>query len=131
MRNFKYIIQKSQILNISVCALVVFVAGCAAPSVNIADYEGAVKADDLFIVDCLLPGQVRQLGQNYTYLSQRRPIRTTAKNCSIQGGDYVAYDRANHATALKVWLPAAQAGDATAQNYIGEIYEQGLGLQPD
>ncbi len=93
--------------------------------------QGAVTVDELYIVDCLLPGQVRQLGGNFTYLSARRPLRTTAKDCAIRGGEYVAFDRANYATALKVWLPAAKEGDVDAMNYVGEIYEQGLGVEPD
>jgi hypothetical protein len=93
--------------------------------------KGGVNVEDLYIVDCLLPGQVRQLGGNFTYLSARRPIRTTAKDCAIRGGEYVAYDRANYATALKVWLPAAKQGDVDAMNYLGEIYEKGLGVTPD
>lgn len=70
--------------------------------------EGAIKVDDLMIVDCLLPGQVRQLGAEFTYLSARRPIRTSAKDCAIRGGEYVAFDRANYGTALKIWLPKSQ-----------------------
>ena len=93
--------------------------------------QGAITVEDLYIVDCLLPGQVRQLGGNFTYLSARRPIRTTAKDCAIRGGEFVAYDRASYSSALKVWLPAAQQGDVNAMNYVGEIYEQGLGVQPD
>ena len=57
--------------------------------------QGMVKRADLEIVDCLLPGQVRQLG-NSSFLSQRRPMRTTASECSIRGGEYVAYDRADN-----------------------------------
>jgi Caspase domain/Sel1 repeat len=91
----------------------------------------AVAADDLLIVDCLLPGQVRKLGSQMTYLTARRPIRTTAQDCEIRGGEYVAYDRANYATALQVWLPRAQEGDADAQNKVGEIYERGMGTHPD
>jgi hypothetical protein len=105
------------------------VAATAAQRVELP--QGAVSVEELYIVDCLLPGQVRQLGGNFTYLSARRPIRTTAKDCAIRGGEYVAYDRANYATALKVWLPAAQQGDVNAMNYVGEIYEQGLGVEPD
>jgi uncharacterized protein len=92
--------------------------------------EGMVKRADLEIVDCLLPGQVRQLG-NSTFLSQRRPIRTTASECSIRGGEYVAYDRADLASALRIWMQAAQAGDLEAQTNVGEIYERGLGVAPD
>jgi hypothetical protein len=85
---------------------------------------------DLEIVDCLLPGQVRQLG-NTSYVTQRRPTRTTAADCRIRGGDYVAYDRADYKTALNVWMDAAQAGKADAQNNVGEIYERGLGDTPN
>ena len=85
----------------------------------------------LFVVDCLLPGQVRKLGSQMTYLTQRRPIRTTAADCEVRGGEYVAYDRANYASALKIWLPKAQEGDAAAQLYVGEIFEKGLGTQAD
>ncbi len=91
----------------------------------------ARNANEFLIVDCLLPGQVRKLGQQLTYQTARRPIRTSAVNCEIRGGEYVAYDRADYASALKVWLPKAQLGDAIAQNYVGEIYEKGLGLAPD
>jgi TPR repeat protein len=87
--------------------------------------------DKFLIVDCLLPGQVRKLGANMTYLSPRRPVKTTASECEIRGGEYVAYDRADYRTSLHVWLPQAQEGDSVAQNYVGEIYEKGLGIEPD
>jgi len=105
---------------------------CAAPSQKdvAAATKGMVTRQDLEIVDCLLPGQVRQLG-NSTYLTQRRPINTTASDCRIRGGEYVAYDRANLKSALAVWLQAAEAGDAEAQNNVGEIYERGLGIEPN
>ncbi len=84
----------------------------------------------MHIVDCLLPGQVRSLG-NQTYLTARRPVKTTAADCNIRGGEYVAYDRADYKSALNVWMPAAKAGDAEAQVNIGEIFEKGLGTQPN
>ncbi|NOT11189.1 MAG: peptidase C14 [Methylococcaceae bacterium] len=85
------------------------------------------ETDKLFVVDCLLPSQIRKLGSQMTYLSTRRPIKTTAGDCEIRGGEYVAYDRANYASALKIWLPQAKQGDAEAQVTLGEIYEKGLG----
>ena len=91
----------------------------------------ASTIDKLMTVDCLLPGQVRQLGTQMTYIAPRRAMKTSAANCEVRGGEYVAYDRANYATALRVWLPAAQGGDKAAQTYVGEIYEQGLGTAPD
>ncbi len=105
-------------------------AGCAttaAPEIP----EEARNADDLLIIDCLLPGQVRRLGSYSTYLTARRPIKTTASDCEIRGGEYVAFDRADYATALKIWLPMADAGDPEAQTYVGEIFEKGLGIKPD
>ncbi|MGH7801375.1 MAG: caspase family protein [Thermodesulfobacteriota bacterium] len=89
------------------------------------------SGDEFLVVDCLLPGQIRKLGKRTTFLTARRAIKTSAGDCEIRGGEYVSYDRSNYATALKVWLPQAEEGDATAQTYVGEIYEKGLGLQPD
>lgn len=95
--------------------------------------EGYIVADTnkLLVVDCLLPGQLRKLGGEMTYLTARRPIRTTAADCEVRGGEYVAYDRANYASALNIWLPKAQEGDVAAQLYVGEIFEKGLGTQAD
>jgi hypothetical protein len=108
------------------------VASAAAPTAaeKAAATQGMVKRSDLEIVDCLLPGQVRQLGKT-SFLTQRRPIRTTASECSIRGGEYVAYDRADLQSALRIWLQAAEAGDVEAQTNVGEIYERGLGVPPD
>jgi hypothetical protein len=91
---------------------------------------GAITTTDLYIVDCKLPGQLMQLG-NTQFLAPRRATRTTAIDCHIRGGEYVAYDRADYRSALGIWLPAAQDGDADAQNYVGEIYEKGIGGSPD
>ncbi len=92
--------------------------------------EGMVTRGDLEIVECLLPGQVRSLGTS-TYLSQRRPVRTTTADCRIRGGEFVAYDRADYKSALRIWMQAAEAGDPEAQNNVGEIYERGLGDVPN
>jgi TPR repeat protein len=92
--------------------------------------EGMVSLQDVAVVDCLLPGQVRQLGST-TYLTQRRPIRTDAADCRTRGGEYVAYDRADYKSALKVWMAQAKEGDPEAQTTVGEIFERGLGGTPD
>src|SRR5580658_6195876 len=89
------------------------------------------NAEDLLVVDCLLPGQIRRLGAQATFMSARRPIRTTQADCQIRGGEYVAEDRANYQTALKVWRDSADAGDPEAMNYVGEIYLKGLGIDPN
>ena len=82
-------------------------------------------------MDCLLPGQIRQLGTRVTYMTARRAIKTTALDCTIRGGEYVAEDVSNYESALRVWRPLAEQGDPQAQNYVGEIYERGLGTEPN
>lgn len=113
-----------------VLAPAVLIVASAAESGKGAATKGMVKRSDLEIVDCLLPGQVRQLG-NSTFLSQRRPIRTTTAECSIRGGEYVAYDRAEIKQALRIWMETAQGGDPEAMTNVGEIYERGMGVPPD
>ncbi|NOY70759.1 MAG: hypothetical protein GXP14_00025 [Gammaproteobacteria bacterium] len=91
----------------------------------------AQSADATLIVDCLLPGKIKKMGSAMTYLTPRRPVKTSSQNCEIRGGEYVAYDRANYKTALRVWQPMAEQGDQVAQTYVGAIYEKGLGVSPD
>ncbi len=91
---------------------------------------GEINIDDLHVVDCLLPGQLKRLG-NTSYMTPRRPVHTTAADCHIRGGEFVVYDRADYRTALNVWLPSAEAGDADAQANVGEIFERGLGDEPN
>ncbi len=93
--------------------------------------QSPARADEFLIVDCLLPGEVRRLGARLTFVTARRAVRTSAGDCEIRGGEYVTFDRSNYATALKVWLPLAEQGDAAAQTYVGEIFEKGLGVSPD
>jgi len=88
------------------------------------------QAGKLFVVDCLLPSQIRHLGK-LTYAAARKAVKISADECEARGGEYVAYDRASQASTLKVWLPLAQRGDAEAQTYVGEAYEKGYGLSPD
>jgi hypothetical protein len=104
-----------------------------APSVSLSTSHAAANSNPngLLIVDCLLPAQLRKLGGSMTYLEPRQPIRATADECEIRGGEYVAYDRANFATAFQVWLPKAKDGDPQAQTYVGEIYEKGMGQPSD
>ena len=97
---------------------------------NSASAQKLSAREDLEIVECLLPGQVRQLG-NSTYLTQRKPIRTTAAECRVRGGEYVAFDRADVRSALKIWMGAAEAGDPEAQTNVGSIYERGFGVEPN
>ncbi len=112
--------------------MVVFISADAKKSKKSKQMKkGQITPDMLYIVDCLLPPQIRQLGQNYTYIPPRKPAKLTAKECALRGGEYVAYDEANFATVAKVWQQQADGGDATAQNYMGELFEKGVGGQSD
>jgi hypothetical protein len=95
-----------------------------------AAVASAQTADDLAIVDCRLPPKQKRIGGR-TYPMAARPIRTTAVDCGIRGGEYTAYDRANYQTSLKIWLDEAAKGNHDAEYYVGKIYEGGLGTAPD
>ncbi len=120
--------QSSSLAGCSFAALLCF----GATTIHGAEpvMEGYQEVADLHVVDCLLPGQVRRLG-NRTYVTPRRPIETTAADCRVRGGEYTAYDRADYKSALKVWMPAAERGDPEAQTNVGEIFEKGLGDKPN
>ena len=108
------------------------VIGCSTPQTKNAGSmtEGYKPINELQIVDCSLPGQVNRLG-DMTYVTERRATRTTAFDCNLRGGEYVAYDRADYRSALNVWLKNAELGNAEAQTYVGEIFEKGLGQEID
>ena len=120
-------------------SLLAAVVGCTSPSPSVQAPDQATSASSTLLLAgpkrcswsiVSLPGQVRKLGK-MTFLTSRRPIKTSAQDCEIRGGEYVAYDRADYRTSLNVWLPQAQEGDKEAQTYVGEIYEKGLGVPPD
>ncbi|MDZ7687081.1 MAG: hypothetical protein U5O39_20750 [Gammaproteobacteria bacterium] len=118
-----------------IVVLTAAVIGCAGGQVRDLDptapaMEGYRHVEDLYVVDCLLPGEVRQMGE-MTYLSPRKPIKTTAEDCRFRGGEYVAYSRADYRSALRVWQDRAEAGDPEAQTMVGEIFEKGMGTAPD
>lgn len=118
---------------IKLVLLFIGLGGCAFIQGDQAEIQPDVSknANNLMIVDCLLPGKVQQLGQNSRFMTARQAVKSTVSDCAIRGGEYTAFDRADYATSLKIWLPQAQSGDAEAQAYVGEIYEKGLGLEPD
>ena len=122
---------------LAVALILTITSSCNVESVSTRSSElpqaalSPAKADDLLAVDCRLPGQIHHLGQQVVYISRPRMIKTTSGVCAIRGGDYIAYDRANYQTARKYWLEEARQGDSEAQNHLGEIYEKGLGTEPD
>ncbi|MEW5686382.1 MAG: caspase family protein [Pseudomonadota bacterium] len=108
-------------------ALLTAITGAASPVAA----QPVLAAESYQVVDCLLPGQVRKLGRSATFMTPRRPLRTSAASCEIRGGEYVAADRATFASSMNVWLPSAQQGDAKAQAYVGRIHAEGFDRAPD
>ncbi|MEZ5734587.1 MAG: caspase family protein [Novosphingobium sp.] len=90
----------------------------------------AKNADDLLVVDCLLPGSIQRLGTGATYVKARKPIKTTAGDCRRRGGEYTEAEAGSYAALMKMWLPLAKSGDAEAQTTLGEIFEKGTGGPP-
>jgi hypothetical protein len=123
--------------NFSAMLLAVMLSSCASDPAadSVTAVSDAVNrpgnADAYEVVDCLLPGQIRQLGTMTTYVTERRPVRTTKEDCAIRGGEYVLADRADYRSALKIWLGEAEKGSAEAQYYAGTIYERGQGAAAD
>jgi TPR repeat protein len=105
------------------------ISSSTQPSVEDSKAAAAGSTDNFIVVDCMLPGQVRKLGK-MIYQTPRRPMKATALECQIRGGEYVAYDRSNISTALNVWMERAEKGDEVAQNYVGEIYQKGFNKNP-
>lgn len=128
--------------NAKILSLLLSVAGITLlygchPSANVPEQvfedsgQGKVGINEHMIVDCLLPGQLRRLG-NRVFLSPRKPKKLSAGECTIKGGEYIVYDRANIKTALKAWqVKANKDNDPEAQTYVGEIYEKGFGMAPN
>jgi hypothetical protein len=119
---------------ISACTLFALGVGAATSGVtakaeSFAD-ENAEAIKAIAIVDCLLPGQMRRSGM-VSYLGPRLPVKATARDCELRGGEYVEYDRATLKSSLAAWQEKAEAGDAQAQFYVGQIYEKGMDAAPD
>jgi hypothetical protein len=72
------------------CVMVGTMLGCASvdPESGSNERGQAVPraAGSQEVVDCLLPGQIRQLDETVTYLTERRPVRTTKADCTGRGG---------------------------------------------
>lgn len=116
------------------------VSGCAAAPADTGliaataptSVPASAPGDQFLIVDCQLPGQIRQLGSRVTYAARGQLIRTDAQDCQIRGGEYAALDPSSYEASLARWLPIAEGGDPQAQNFVGVIYEQRLATpQPE
>ena len=44
---------------------------------------------------------------------------------------YAAYKKGDYKTAMKLWKPMAEQGNASAQYYLGVMYANGFGVPED
>ncbi len=112
-----------------VLALALGLAALAVPAAAAKERE-VRHPEDLFIVDCLLPGKVRSLGRYTKVAAPRKVVRVAAHECELRGGEH-ARDPLDNDFALQAWMGQAEAGDPEAMNNVGEIYEQGVRGAPD
>ena len=61
--------------------------GSTATAAN-DDSSDRGQATQQELVDCVLPGQIKKLGHDMTYLTPKRQIKITAKDCKKRGGEY-------------------------------------------
>ncbi|MEO8341808.1 MAG: hypothetical protein ABI604_19255, partial [Nitrospirota bacterium] len=73
------------------CAVVGAILGCVSANPesgsNTPGQAAPAAAHSQEMVDCLLPGQIRQLDETVTYLTERRHVRTTQADCTSRGGE--------------------------------------------
>jgi hypothetical protein len=58
-------------------------------------------------------------------------VRISKLECDARQGESILYDAADPRTALQLWSGPAKDGDPEAQNRLGQIYELGIGTEPD
>ncbi len=60
-----------------------------------------------------------------------QPVATEQDIAQDLNEGLAAYNRNDYTTALSLWKPRAEQGNATAQNYIGNMYSNGIGVTKD
>ena len=72
------------------CVVVGAMLGCASadPELGSSELQRAAPTatNSQEMVDCLLPGQIRQLDETVTYVTERRLVRATQEDCKTRGG---------------------------------------------
>ncbi len=62
---------------------------------------------------------------------EETPESTVLLGAEAVESGLVAYREKNYAAALRIWFPAARAGDAEAQFFVGGLYMDGSGVDED
>jgi len=107
--------QRMQHLSLMIIVLGGFL-GCAATANR---NQGALPATDPATPTPVTSGHRSQTAEQRGDAAQ-----------ALQRGE-AAYNRKDYGTALHAWQPLAQRGNAVAQNWLGRMYQQGLGVHKD
>ncbi|MDH3459739.1 MAG: caspase family protein [Burkholderiaceae bacterium] len=122
---FNKLIWTRSAIALSVLALAGVLGGCAAPGEQVfatSSDTGGDASSKYLVVDCLLPPQLIKMGEKSLHFTPSRLLKTSARLCEQQGGSQKA--------GLVAWLQVAATGNAEAQAYVGEMYQQGTGGAP-
>ena len=72
------------------CIVIGVMLGCVSADPesgsNKPGQRAPTAANSQEMVDCLLPGQIRQLDETVTYVTERRLVRATQEDCNTRGG---------------------------------------------
>ncbi len=75
------------------CAVLLSITACGSSNHKPDTSVHLAKADTVSserMSKCLLPGQLRKIGSNFTYLTPRRTVQTSAVKCKMRGGELVS-----------------------------------------
>jgi len=68
----------------------VFLAACShANFKHNADTLSVNDSQQINLVNCLLPGQIRKLGRSATYLIPGQAVKTSITECKNRGGRFI------------------------------------------
>ncbi len=75
------------------CAVLLSISACSPIKERPDTSNQLAKADTNSserMSKCLLPGKLRKMGSNFTYLTPRRTVLTSKVECKIRGGELVS-----------------------------------------
>ncbi|MEO1574027.1 MAG: caspase family protein [Pseudomonadota bacterium] len=119
--------KQRDLLSLSILAALGFASACTTQ----AQTQSATTVDDTLVVRCELPGYIRRVGARAQIYVPGPVERLEAVVCGIRGGKFDVYESSNYEDVIVKWRGEAERGDATAQYYLGEMYERGLGTDVD
>jgi hypothetical protein len=106
---------------------------CVLPSCS-TDHSLSKRSDakpaqsSVDYANCILPGQLRQLGTRLTYLTPRQPVELSEKDCRSRGGQFIVGEQtdpqpkpaAGAEIAIR-WGNKTRSDSTTVYSVAGEV----------